>query len=219
MNNITLLIDFDSTFVSVESLDMLAEIVLENRKDKESIVKDIKEITTLGMEGKITFPESLARRIKLFSPTKKDIAVLVEKLHLLITPSIKKYQSFFRRHTTSMYILSSGFRDYMVPVVSKFGIPEDHVLGNEFLFDTNGKFLGYDTDNVLAQEKGKVKRLEQSNLPGLLYMIGDGHTDWEVKEAGLAEKFFAFTENVERESVMKKADVIATSFEDVLKYL
>lgn len=219
MNNITLLIDFDSTFVSAESLDLLAEIVLEKSSDKDTVLKEIKEVTMLGMEGKITFPESLARRMKLFSPAKKDIDVLIEELHTCITPSIKRYQSFFKRHNKSIYILSSGFRDYMVPVVSKFGIHEDHVLGNEFLFDTNGGFLGYDTTSLLAQEKGKVKRLQQSNLQGILYMIGDGHTDWEVKEAGLAEKFFAFTENVERKSVVKKADVIANNFEEVLKYL
>ncbi len=219
MNNITLLIDFDSTFVSVESLDVLAEIVLQKRSDKEEVLCTIQEITALGMEGKISFPESLSKRMKLFRPTQNDVAELVKILHGHITPSVKKYKAFFKRHKNSVYILSSGFRDYMIPVVSEFGIPEDHVFGNQFVFDTQGEFLGFDAHNVLAGEKGKVKKIKEQELQGLLYMIGDGHTDWEVKEAGLVEKFFAFTENVTRESVVKKADVIAASFEEVLKYL
>jgi D-3-phosphoglycerate dehydrogenase len=47
-------------------------------------------------------------------------------------------------------------------------------------------------------------------------VIGDGYTDYEIKHAGLANKFYAFTENVERENIMGKADHITPSLDEFL---
>lgn len=217
--NIILLIDFDSTFVTVESLDILAEIVLRKRKDKDIAVEKIKKITNLGMEGKITFPQSLSRRLKLFSPEQKDLNLLIRKLKKSISLSIKRNKAFFKNNAENIYILSSGFAEYIIPVVKDLGIREDHVLANTFLFDEKGYFLGHDSENVLSAEKGKVKKILEKGFREKLIMIGDGYTDWEVKEAGLAEKFFAFTENVYRENVVQKADIVASSFEEVIKHI
>src|SRR5690606_2131531 len=63
---------------------------------------------------------------------------------------------------------------------------------------------------------GKVEQLKRLNLPGDVYVIGDGYTDYEIKHAGLANKFFAFTENVERENIMEKADHITPSLDEFL---
>ena len=48
------IIDFDSTFVQVEALDALAEISLARHPDKAALVQEIKDITNLGMEGKVS---------------------------------------------------------------------------------------------------------------------------------------------------------------------
>ena len=47
-------------------------------------------------------------------------------------------------------------------------------------------------------------------------MIGDGYTDYEIKHAGLANKFYAFTENIARENVKSKADHITPSLDEFL---
>ncbi len=47
-------------------------------------------------------------------------------------------------------------------------------------------------------------------------MIGDGYTDFEIKDAGLANKFYAFTENVGRENIIEKADHVAPSLDEFL---
>jgi len=47
-------------------------------------------------------------------------------------------------------------------------------------------------------------------------VIGDGYTDYEIKHAGFANKFYAFTENVEREKVLAKADHITPSLDEFL---
>jgi len=47
-------------------------------------------------------------------------------------------------------------------------------------------------------------------------VIGDGYTDYQIKAAGLANKFFAFTENIHRENVVQAADHITPSFDEFL---
>lgn len=54
---ITYLLDFDSTFIKSEGLDELAEVSLAGHPKKGQMVKQIKQLTQLDMEGKITFEE------------------------------------------------------------------------------------------------------------------------------------------------------------------
>ena len=52
-----------------------------------------------------------------------------------------------------------------------------------------------------------------------VYVIGDGYTDYQIKEAGLADKFIAFTENAKRQNVIEKADYVAENFDEFLAYI
>src|SRR5690606_13856087 len=70
--------------------------------------------------------------------------------------------------------------------------------------------------NPLSDEGGKVKLLNELKLDGRIFGIGDGYSDFQLKESGLIEKFFAFTENISRKSVMEKADHITPSFDEFL---
>ena len=68
----------------------------------------------------------------------------------------------------------------------------------------------------MSQDGGKVKLMEELNLSGDINVIGDGFTDYEIRQAGLANKFYAFTENVSREKVVKVADMVVTSFDEII---
>ena len=48
--DISLFIDFDSTFVKVESLDILSEISLYHHPQKEQILQKIQKLTFLSYE-------------------------------------------------------------------------------------------------------------------------------------------------------------------------
>src|SRR5580704_12676887 len=128
----TFIIDFDSTFVTVESLDELAKIAREHSPNKEELFKEIETITKAGMEGVIDFPSALAKRLALFQPATDDINGVVAFLKEHITPSIKRNKEFFQEYSDHIYIISGGFRDYIVPVVEEFGITEGHILANTF---------------------------------------------------------------------------------------
>ena len=210
------IIDFDSTLTQVETFEELADISLKNNPKKDEIADEIKGITNQGMNGEIPISESLTRRLKLLNANKRHLERLVKILKRKISPSFRRNKNFFRNYCDNIYIVSNGFKECIVPVVKQLGILEKNVYANNFVFDENGNIVGFDDKNILAKENGKVKQLKRLNLEGEVYVIGDGYTDYELKESGLVTKFFAFTENVERDLVVKKADYVAPTFDEFL---
>lgn len=217
--NTYLIIDFDSTIVGVESLDKLAEIVLKNHPQRVQIVKQIREITVLGMEGKITFDESLRRRLSLFLPTNSDLNILIDFLEQNISRSFLQNKKFLQKHKDAIYVISGGFREYILPIIRKLGLQYDHVFANNFIFDTQGRAVGYNTDNLLAKSQGKTLTVKSLRLEGTVIVVGDGFTDYEIVQQGIGDRFIAYTEYVSRPEVIQKADHIALTFDDVLNYL
>jgi D-3-phosphoglycerate dehydrogenase len=206
-------IDFDSTFTKVEALDELCEIV--HQANNGLILKQIKEITDLAMEGKFSFSDALDERIKLLKAHKKHIPILIETLKSKVSESTKKNKAYFEQNAANILIVSGGFKDFIVPVVIEYGIKPENVYANTFVYDSQGNIIGVDKQNLLSQDKGKVKLMKHLNLDGEVAVIGDGYTDYEIKEAGYANKFYAFVENIARPSVTAKADVIAHSFDEI----
>src|SRR6185437_16517595 len=211
-----IILDFDSTFIQVEGLDELAVIALQDNPDKDQLVNQIKQITTNGMEGLISLREGLSSRLKLLSANKKHIELLIKDLHQKISISIKRNIHFFETNADSIYIVSSGFKEYIVPIVAKYGIKEIHVLANTFTYDNAGNINGADMTNPLANDRGKVKVVQALNLSGEVYVLGDGITDYEIKQNKAATKFYAFTENITRQAVVKVADGVVPSFDEFL---
>ena len=212
----TFIIDFDSTLVTVEALDELAKISLSHNPDKEKIANQIAAITNDAMEGKIDFPTALAKRLALFQPTSEDLSKIVIFLKDHVTPSLSRNKEFFQKYHSQIYIISGGFQEYILPVVKDLGITENYILANTFMYDKNGGITGFDKHNPLAQANGKVKAVSALNIKGKICVIGDGITDYQIKEQGQADLFFAFTENVQRKGVIAKADKVIRSFDELL---
>ncbi len=209
-------IDFDSTFTKVEALDILGEISLQDHPEKEDRLQKIKEVTDLGMEGTMSFRDSLTKRIELLDANKKHLPLLIERLSQLVSKSISRNKTFFQSNPENTFIISNGFKEFIVPVVTDLGIKAENVFANDMVFDLHGNLIDFNRDNPLSSNGGKVKQLSALNLQGNVHMIGDGYTDYEVKEAGVADRFYAYTENIERDPVKKKADHIAPSFDEIL---
>lgn len=209
-------IDFDSTFTQVEALDILGEISLKNHPEKEERLQRIKDVTDLGMAGELSLRESLEARIEILDAKQEHLTELVLRLKKLVSKSITRNKIFFEKYAEHTFIVSNGFKEFIVPVVTELGIKAEHVFANDFVFDELGNIVDFNRDNVLSSNGGKVKQIEQLSLVGEIHMIGDGYTDYEVKKAGVAKKFYAFTENIERDNVKANADHIAPSFDEIL---
>ncbi|TXK37583.1 phosphoglycerate dehydrogenase [Pontibacter qinzhouensis] len=210
------IIDFDSTFTQVEALDELGEITLQDDENKDQILTEIKNITNSAMDGNSSFTVGLSRRLSLLRANQKHLNPLIARLKNRVSNSISRNKQFFEEFADNIYIVSSGFKEFITPIVTEYGIKEENIYANTFTYDEQGNIIGFDEANVLCLDKGKIKLLENLALEGDVYVLGDGYTDYEIKEAGLANKFYAFTENISRDNVVAKAEHIAPSLDEFL---
>ncbi|KLT64942.1 HAD-IB family phosphatase [Pedobacter sp. BMA] len=210
------IIDFDSTFTQVEALDELARISLKNHPEREAIYQKIEDYTNLAMEGKLSFSESLAQRVKLLEANEEHLKQLIKHLKKKVSTSFSRNADFFKKHSDDVLIVSGGFKEFITPVVSQYHIKKENIYANTFVTTGDGKIIDYDHANPLSEEGGKVKLLQHLKLEGELFGIGDGYSDFQLRESGLINKFFAFTENISRESIVAKADHVTPSFDEFL---
>lgn len=208
--------DFDSTFTRVEALDVLCEISLKGNPNKDNILQEVKNITNLCMDGKISFRDSLESRLALLHAKKSHIPALIDYLKQNVSVSFIRNKDFFQTYADQVYIISNGFKEFITPIVTEYGVKEDHVFANSFIFDEEGNIVGFDKANVLSGDNGKVQVIKELELHGDIYVIGDGYNDYKIKASGLANKFYAFTENIERTVILDKADHIAPSLDEFL---
>lgn len=214
-----LIIDFDSTFVTVESLDELAHIVLKENPESAQRLETIRAITRAGMEGSIPFDESLSKRLKLLNINQKDIHAATIVLAKKVTPSFKRNKQFLMENSQNILIISGGFYEMIIPIVSEYGILEDQVFANKFVYKGTSRIAHVDSQNIMAQSGGKVAQANALGLAGEIHVIGDGYTDYQIKSEGPAKKFFAFIENIRRNSVCEVADVVLSNIDDYIKFV
>ena len=214
-----LIIDFDSTFVTVESLDELAHIVLKENPESAQRLETIRAITRAGMEGSIPFDESLSKRLELLNINQKDIHAATIVLAKKVTPSFKRNKQFLMENSQNILIISGGFYEMIIPIVSEYGILEDQVFANKFVYKGTSRIAHVDSQNIMAQSGGKVAQANALGLAGEIHVIGDGYTDYQIKSEGPAKKFFAFIENIRRNSVCEVADVVLSNIDDYIKFL
>ena len=208
--------DFDSTLTSVEALDVLAEISLANNPKKNAIIEEIQKITNLGIDGEISFTESLERRIKLLNAHKSNLDELIRKLHQQLSTSIESNKEFFENFADDIYVISCGFKEFIEPIVKEYNIPAGRVYANTFEYNAEGFIVGFDSENILSHHNGKIQCLKDMKLEGEIQVIGDGYSDYVMREAGVADKFFAFTENVSRDKAVDKADHVTPNLDEFL---
>jgi D-3-phosphoglycerate dehydrogenase len=214
-----LILDFDSTIITEETLDELAKISLTGDPNKNEKINQISSITEKAMNGEIYFMDALNERIKILQATQIHLNLLKNILHKKLSPSLKSIQNYIRENSDNIYIVSGGFTELIYPVVKEFGISKEHIFANVFTFDEKGLINGVDTSQFLAQKPGKIDAVKNLKLDGTVIAIGDGWTDYQIKESGLADYFIAYTESISRPRVIKKGDTVATSFHDVLDFI
>lgn len=213
-----LICDFDSTIVSIETLDELAKFVMRKTGYDADLAQKIEEITEMGMQGEIDFADSLDRRLALMHLHRDDIAAFKDRVGRAITVSVLKNKAFFEKNAEKIHIISGGFYDFILPVAVELGIDPQNVHANSFVFDDAGYVAGYDENCCLIKPLGKALQVKQLQLDGTVIMVGDGWTDYEVKQAGAADHFVAFVEHIMRDKVMEVADRVAHGFDDVINY-
>jgi D-3-phosphoglycerate dehydrogenase len=212
----TIIFDFDSTLVRIETLEALADVALADHPDADNIRAKVAELTDQAMNGQIGFGEALNQRLALLPLTRDHVESLADRILDEGTPSVRRNLRFFRENAHRIVILSGGFREIITPIAERLGIPPERVLCNDLTYDTTGRVTGADEANPLAHADGKPKVIAAQDFPRPIVMVGDGWNDAEVKLAGAADRFYAYTEVVRRERVVEVADAEAPSMDELL---
>lgn len=212
----TLIFDFDSTLVDFETLEALADIALADAPGAADTRAQIAALTDQAMAGEIEFGEALRRRLALLPLTRAHVAALAQSASDHLTASVRRNLNFFQQNKGKVVILSGGFREVIAPVAEELGVSADRVLCNDLIYDADDRVVGVDDANPLSHANGKPTAIHGLNLSGRVVMVGDGWNDAEVKIAGAADAFYAFTEVVRRPPVVQVADAEAASLDEVL---
>jgi D-3-phosphoglycerate dehydrogenase len=178
----------------------------------------ILEITNQAMSGEISFPVALEKRLKVLSLNKDDIRKATDDISNMVSDSFIKNKEFIASNSDSIWIVSGGFKEVITPIVREFGIAENHILANSFIYSKN-QVIGCDRNNNLFKNKGKIKAINNLNLDNDIIIMGDGFTDYEVYSEGVAKAFICYIENITRKSIVEKSSYTASSFNEAIDIL
>jgi len=217
LKDLNILIDFDSTIIQLETIEVLAEIALTDNKNKQTILKEIKDITSLAMIGEISFDIALNKRISLLNIDKTHIDRTIEHLKGKLTSSFVENINLINQNINNCFVISGGFKEIILPILKPYGFNKNNIFANTFLFNNKGIVDSVDRENPLSKDKGKI--IVAKNFKGYNIVIGDGFTDYELKKYNNAILFILFTENIYRKKLSKKADFIARNFKEVFDYI
>ena len=212
----TLIFDFDSTLVRIETLEALADIALADHPQADAIRAQVARLTDQAMSGQIGFGDALRERLALLPLTRNHVQTLADRILDEGTPSVRRNLRFFRENAHRIVILSGGFREIIAPIAERLGILPERVLCNDLTYDASGRVTGVDEANPLAHADGKPRVIAAHDFPRPIVMVGDGWNDAEVKLAGAADRFYAYTEIIRRERVVEVADAEAPSMDELL---
>ncbi len=212
----TFVFDFDSTLVRIETLEALADIALAGDPNAEAVRAEIAKLTDQAMSGEVDFGTALRRRLALLPLTRAHVEQLADRILDEGTWSVRRNLRFFQENADRIVILSGGFREIIAPVAERLGVAPQRVLCNDLVYDADGRVTGVDDQNPLSYDNGKPKVIEALGLARPIVMVGDGWNDAEVKLAGAADRFYAFTEIARRDKVVAVADAEAPSMDELL---
>jgi len=177
-----LIADMDSTIVTAETLDELA--------DHCGIKDEISSITLRTMKGELPFEESLRLRVARLAGL--SIEVMVEVVHALeLTPGARSLVRTMRAHGAYTALVSGGFTFASEPVAELCGFHEQHA---NVLLHMDGRLSGEVQEPILGMH-AKLARLrelcERLDLHARqACAVGDGANDLAMLDhAGLGVAF------------------------------
>lgn len=214
--------DFDSTIVSKETLDETVARALSAHPERERIVREIEDITRLGMEGKLDFTESVRRRLEVVPITRSHLEETGLAMKDALTPGIEDVFTWLKDQGHPTYIVSGGFEECILPVAEYLQTPRERVLTNRFVFSPDDLVSDVDESSLLWTHEGKAPALRAMRVyhpDEPFIMIGDGMNDYRAYESGAANHFIGFGAHVVREPVKAKAPHFAYSAKELWELL
>ena len=174
--------DMDSTLVSNETIDELAEIA--------GIREDVSRITRKAMDGEIDYIQSIRERVRLLKGMPSEVLEEM-KSSLTLNPGARELISSLRSMKYRIALVSGGFTVFTEKM--KEDLQLDYAFGNRLEVKDNR--LTGNLEEPILDARGKQRVIEEIMMAeGIsaseVVVVGDGANDTVmVKNAGLGIAF------------------------------
>ncbi len=180
-----LAIDMDSTLISIECIDELA--------DMAGVKAQVSAITAAAMRGEIDYAESLRLRVGLLQGLDEGALARVYDERLRLSPGAETMLAAMRRVGIKTLLVSGGFSYFTERLTARLGL--DYSISNVLGIEggrLSGKVIGglIDAESKAAKLRSVRDALEIAS--GGIIAIGDGANDLAMMaEAGMSVAYRA----------------------------
>jgi phosphoserine phosphatase len=126
-----LVADMDSTMITVECIDELA--------DYAGLKAEVAEVTERAMRGELDFEAALDARVALLAGLDESAIDRCREERVRLAPGARTLVRTMRAHGATCLLVSGGFTRFAEPVAREIGF--DRVMANELLIE-NGRLTG-----------------------------------------------------------------------------
>ena len=188
--------DVDSTLVSIEGIDVLAD------GDPE-----VARLTSAAMNGEISIDAVYGRRLERIRPTRAAVEALGTRYVESLVPGAVEVIATLRAAQVDVHLVTAGVRPAILPLAGHLGLEPRAVHAVDLQFAPDGSWVDFDRRSPLTRPGGKelVVLNLRARSHGKAAFVGDGISDLETKDA--VDLFIGFGGVAEREVVAREAEV------------
>jgi phosphoserine phosphatase len=180
-----LAIDMDSTLITIECIDELA--------DMAGVKAEVSAITAAAMSGRLEYAQSLRRRAALLRGLEQSALARVYDERLRLSPGAETLLATVRRAGLKTLLVSGGFSFYAERLQARLGL--DYSLSNALEIEggrLTGRVLGDIVDAEAKAAKLRAVRDQLGISKAEIVAIGDGANDLKMlAEAGVSVAYRA----------------------------
>jgi phosphoserine phosphatase len=180
-----LVADMDSTMITVECIDELA--------DYAGLKAEVAEVTERAMRGELVFEEALRQRVALLKGLEAETIDRCRAERVRLTPGAQALVRTMRREGALTIMVSGGFTRFADPVGAEIGF--ERVLANQLGVQA-GRLTGEVAPPIVGAEAKRLAQIdgrsERRLAPRETLAVGDGANDIPMlREAGLGVAYRA----------------------------
>lgn len=191
--------DVDSTLVTIEGIDALADGNPE-----------IARLTEAAMNGDIALDEVYGRRLEIIRPSRERVTRLGEQYVASLVTGAEETIRSLRDAGVTVHLVTAGIAQAIALLARHLGLDERVVHAVRLEFDPTGAYRDFDRRSFLARPGGKelVVRDVRARSKGRAAFVGDGVSDLEARPA--VDLFIGFGGVAVRPRVKENAGVYVT---------
>ena len=197
-------LDVDSTLVTIEGIDVLA-----------GGNPEIATLTRRAMDGETALEEVYARRLEIIRPSRSAVDALAARYLQSLVAGAEETIDRLRDAGAVVHLVTAGIEQAVQPLADKLGTSLHAV---RLQFTKQGEYAGFEKSPLTKSGGKETVILDiRARTHGSAALIGDGASDLEAKPA--VDLFIGFGGVHIRPRVRDNADVFVTDFAAMAPYL